>query len=109
MNCVLWLNVYISSKNIAVGYYYIVIKYNNNIIIVKELQKLRAKMESYKALNDAGKLLPQDTDDWFYPGYVAENSEFKSQIVDWMVEYSVPGNHDQLFFCGFLWVFFNSD
>ena len=48
-------------------------------------------MASYKVLYDAGKPLPPDTDDNFYPDYVKKSSEYKVQVVDWMVEYSVPG------------------
>ena len=45
-------------------------------------------MKSYKALYDAGEPLPEGTNDDFYSDYEKTN---KSQVVDWMVEYSVPG------------------
>ena len=60
------------------------------------MEKLRAKMESYKVLYDAGQPLPQGTDDDFYPGYVTENSKYKSQIVEWMMEYCVPGTNSNI-------------
>ena len=62
-----------------------------NLLII-ELEKLRAKAESYKVLYDAGKPLPEDTEDDFFPDYFKDNSTYKSQIVEWMVEYNVPGN-----------------
>ena len=57
------------------------------------MEQLRAKMEAYTALYDAGQPLPEGTDDDFNPEYVKENSKYKSQIVDWMVEYCVPGTN----------------
>ena len=53
-------------------------------------------MESYKVLYDAGEPLPKETEDEFYPEYVKENSKFKSELVKWMLEYSVPGNPSQI-------------
>ena len=80
--------------------YYIWISYGNwwlHFWIITELDAMRSKMASYKARYNAGQLLPQDTVDDFFPDFVKDNSKHKVQIVDWMMEYNVPGNQHPCF------------
>ena len=56
-----------------------------------ELEEIRAKMESYKQLYDAGDSLPAGTVYKLCPFYLMKNPVYLAKAVPWMMEYNIPG------------------
>ena len=63
----------------------------NAIFLFVELEAIRAKLESYKQLYDAGDSLPGGSDYVLCPYYLLYNTVYQDKVVPWMQEYKVLG------------------